>query len=222
MKKMTIQISLNPFFYNLIKSIAPIDIIENTEVLDILKIDFEKIYKIILVKMIIKPGHTVKELEASKSVKILSTLEEDERSITCIMQGRPPIHIFSKLGEITKHFDVDVIWDTPSRMQGRHVVFSAIGSEKALNKIAVSCKLIGNVEKLSFTNTFLQEIDLLNCLTDKQKQILVTAKQRGYYEYPRKISTDILSKHVGLSKATTVEHLRKAENRLMSQLLVGY
>ena len=219
---MTIHITLNSFFYNLMKKAGPIDIIESAEILDILKIDFEKIYKILLIKIVVKPGHTIEELESSRSITILSKLEEDERSITCIMQGRPPIHIFSKLGEITKHFNVDVIWDTPSRMDGRRVVFSAIGSEKELNKIAVSCKLIGKIEKLSFKTAFLHEIDMLNCLTDKQKQILVTAKQNGYYEYPRKISADVLSKHVGLSKATTVEHLRKAENRLMSQLLIGY
>jgi predicted DNA binding protein len=222
MKKMTIKIRLNSFFYNLMRKVVNLDAIDYTDVLDILKVDVEQGYKILLVKIVMKPGHSIKELEESKSVTIISKFHEEENTITCLMQGRPPIHIFSKLVEVTKHFNEDVIWDTPARMEGRSVVISAIGDEKALNKIALSCKLLGKIEKISFTKTFLNEIDMLHCLTDKQRHILITAKQRGYYEYPRKISTGVLSEHVGLSKATTVEHLRKAENRLMSQLLVGY
>ena len=222
MKKMTIKISLNSFFYNLMKKSVNLDVIEYTEVLDILKVDLEKGYKIVLVKMVFKPGHTIHELEESNSITILSKIHEDDNSITCLMQGRPPIHVFSKISDVTKHFSADVIWDTPARLEGKDIVISAIGDEKSLNKIALACKLIGKIEKISFTKTFLDEIDILNCLTDKQKQILITAKQRGYYEYPRKINSDILSKHVGLSKTTTIEHLRKAENRLISQLLVGY
>lgn len=222
MKKMTIHIRLNAFFYNLMRKIAPLDIIDHTEVLDILKVDLEKGYKIVLVKMFMKPGHSITELEKSESVTILSKLHEEDNAITCLMQGKPPIHVFSKLGEIAKQFNVNVIWDTPSRMQGRDIVMSAIGDENALNKIATACKLLGKIEKLSFTKTFLDEIDMLHCLTDKQRDILISAKKQGYYEYPRKVSTDLLSKQVGLSKATTVEHLRKAENRIMSQILSGY
>ena len=204
------------------RKVAPIDIIESTDVLDILKVDLEKGYKIVLVKMVIKPGHTIKELEEFGSVKILSILNKEKNSITCIMQGEPPIHIFSKLGNIAAQFNVNVIWDVPSRLQGRDISFSAIGDEKSLNKIATSCKLIGKIEKISFKKTLLDEIDMLNCLTDKQRDILISAKKQGYYEYPRKITTDLLSRQKGLSKATTIEHLRKAENRLMDQILTGY
>jgi predicted DNA binding protein len=133
-----------------------------------------------------------------------------------------PIHYISKLGNITKKFNVNVIWDVPSRMNGRELVISAIGDEKDINKIAKAYKLIGTIEKISFTKNFLHGIDFLQCLTPKQKEILIKAMEEGYYEYPRKINTNTLSEHVALSKSTTVEHLRKAENRLISTLLSGY
>ena len=222
MKKMTIQITLSSLFYNLMKKTVNLDAIKYTEVLDILKVDVEHGYKIVLVKMVMKPGHSIKELEESNSVTILSKFNEEGNTIICLIKARPPIHIFSKLGVITKRFNEPVIWDKPARLEGRNILISWIGDEKALKKIALTCKLLGTIERISFTKTFLNEIDILNCLTEKQRHILITAKQKGYYEYPRKISTEILSKHIGLSKATTIEHLRKAENRLMSQLLVGF
>jgi len=169
-----------------------------------------------------KPGHSVRELEDFGAVTILSKIVEDEQSITCIMRGNPPMHLFSKIGDITNKFNANVIWDVPSRMHGRIVMLSVIGDEKDLNRIAQACKLLGSIDQISFSKTFLQGIDMLQCLTDKQKEIIIKAKKQGYYEYPRKVSSDLLSKQIGLSKATTIEHLRKAENRLMHQLLTGY
>ena len=219
---MTISITLNPFFYSMIRKFVDIDMIESAEILDILKVDLQKGYKIVLVQIRMKPGHTIKELEDSEAVNILSRVAEDKESITCLMKGNPPMHLFSKIGPITEKFSANVIWDVPSRMKGRSVVLSVIGDEKDLNRIAKACKLLGSIDQISFSKAFLQGIDMLQCLTDKQKEIIIKAKQQGYYEYPRKVSSDHLSKQIGLSKATTIEHIRKAENRLMNQLLMGY
>ena len=219
---MTISLMLNQFFYSMLNKYVNLDIIEYSEVLDILKIDLKKGYKIVLVKMKMKPGHTVKELEDSGAVNILSRIVEEEDTITCLMKGNPPMHLFSKIAPITEKFNVNVIWDVPSRMHGRSIVLSAIGDEKDLNRVAQGCKLLGSIDQISFSKTFLQGIDMLQVLTDKQKEIIITAKKHGYYEYPRQVNSDDLSKHIGLSKATTIEHLRKAENRLMNQLLMGY
>lgn len=219
---MTISLTLNQFFYSMLNKYVNLDIIEYSEVLDILKIDLKKGYKIVLVKMKMKQGHTVKELEDSGAVNILSRIVEEGDTITCLMKGNPPMHLFSKIAPITEKFNVNVIWDVPSRMNGRSIVISAIGDEKDLNRVAQGCKLLGTIDQISFSKTFLQGIDMLQILTEKQKNIIITAKKQGYYEYPRKVNSDDLSKHIGLSKATTIEHLRKAENRLMNQLLMGY
>jgi len=204
------------------KKILPLDSIESMEVLDVLKIDIEKYFKLLLVKITMKQNHSIEELKDCKNIEIISTIEKDEQSITCLMKGKMPVHYLSKLGNITKKFNVNVIWDVPSRMNGKELVISAIGDEKDINKIAKAYKLIGTIEKISFTKNFLHGIDLLQCLTPKQKEILIKAMEKGYYEYPRKINTNTLSEHVALSKSTTVEHLRKAENRLISTVLSGY
>ena len=53
-------------------------------------------------------------------------------------------------------------------------------------------------------------------LTMRQSEILNIALDKGYYEYPRKISLDKLSKSIKSSFSTIQEHIRKAENKILN------
>jgi len=90
-------------------------------------------------------------------------------------------------------------------------------------------------EFLHYTNTWagnsfkilgLTSIDakgesLLSMLTARQRQMLLTAYTLGYYDVPRRISSDDLSRHLNVDKSTIVEHLRKAERKLMGSIIAG-
>ncbi len=58
-------------------------------------------------------------------------------------------------------------------------------------------------------------LTLLPELTEKQKQALKLAVDKGYYEYPRQIKLEKLAKLVGISLSTYQAHLRKAERKLV-------
>lgn len=62
----------------------------------------------------------------------------------------------------------------------------------------------------------------LSVLTEKQRKILVTAFELGYYDVPRKLNTDELASRLGLGNSTVVEHIRKAERRLLVEMLGKY
>jgi hypothetical protein len=62
---------------------------------------------------------------------------------------------------------------------------------------------------------------LLSKLTLRQRQMLLTAYALGYYDVPRRISSDDLSRHVNIDKSTIVEHLRKAERKLIGGIIAG-
>ncbi|HYB76361.1 MAG TPA: helix-turn-helix domain-containing protein, partial [Nitrososphaerales archaeon] len=56
-------------------------------------------------------------------------------------------------------------------------------------------------------------------LTDKQRRVLIAAYRLGYYDVPRRITCEELAKKLNLVKATFSTHVRKAERRLLAELL---
>ncbi len=61
--------------------------------------------------------------------------------------------------------------------------------------------------------------ELRSILTPMQRKVLEVAMSERYYEWPRKIRLEGLSSILGVSKATISEHLRKAEQKIMSLIL---
>jgi predicted DNA binding protein len=53
-------------------------------------------------------------------------------------------------------------------------------------------------------------------LTPRQHEAFALARHRGYYEWPRAVSAKQLATELDISKATFLEHLRKAEAKLLA------
>lgn len=52
-------------------------------------------------------------------------------------------------------------------------------------------------------------------LSEKEKEVLETAIRLGYFEFPRKVSLDELSKALNVSPSTLIYHLRRIEKKVM-------
>jgi len=57
-----------------------------------------------------------------------------------------------------------------------------------------------------------------NNLTAKQEQALKLAIQRGYYEWPKKVTLEELAGMSGITRVTFQNHLRKAEEKAIPRL----
>ncbi|MFC7176409.1 helix-turn-helix domain-containing protein [Halosegnis marinus] len=55
----------------------------------------------------------------------------------------------------------------------------------------------------------------LDSLTPKQRETFEAARDAGYYRWPREATTRELADEFGVSKTTLLEHLRKAEAKLL-------
>ncbi|NEU55388.1 helix-turn-helix domain-containing protein [Halorussus sp. MSC15.2] len=59
--------------------------------------------------------------------------------------------------------------------------------------------------------------DLFSCLTERQREVLDAALERGYYENPRRATHEEVADALDVSPSTVGEHLRKIESRVFSQ-----
>ncbi|TLZ93777.1 MAG: hypothetical protein E6J95_05620, partial [Methanobacteriota archaeon] len=56
-------------------------------------------------------------------------------------------------------------------------------------------------------------------MTSKQMDALLKAHRYGYYTSPREVTTENIARSLGVSRSTYEEHLRKAENRIVGNLI---
>lgn len=61
--------------------------------------------------------------------------------------------------------------------------------------------------------------DDLDALTIRQREVLETAYEMGYYEVPRRTSADRIARRLDLDRSTVTEHLQRAERNLLSAVL---
>lgn len=56
-------------------------------------------------------------------------------------------------------------------------------------------------------------------LTSRQREVVEHALDSGYFEWPRAVTSEELAEELGISRTTLLEHLRKAESKLLEDAL---
>ncbi len=216
MRKVTIELKTNPQFRQAQRGIF--DKVVSIDGLQIFRVDFKSGDALMLTEFKMKKGYSIEDAKIPPEATILAILDVKDDTYTCIMKLKP----YSELDSIVKKFDINVVWDAPLRATEDRRIYSAIADQENMKKILSAITLIGEIERTSFHKATYGAQGILSCLTTRQKEILILAKKMGYYDYPRKINSEDLAQILGISKAVTIEHLRKAENRIMTQIMAGY
>ena len=76
-----------------------------------------------------------------------------------------------------------------------------------------------NYKVLSLTDAKFSLNSPISRLTEKQQEAISLAFRLGYFDTPRKVSADELAEKLGLSSSTLAVHLRRAEHRLLAEML---
>jgi len=76
-----------------------------------------------------------------------------------------------------------------------------------------------NYKVLSLTDAKFSPNSPISRLTEKQQEAISLAFRLGYFDTPRKVSADELAEKLGLSSSTLAVHLRRAERRLLAEML---
>jgi predicted DNA binding protein len=192
--------------------------VESYTLVEIVRLDFQHGVKVGVMEVTMKEGFAIDDLQLPPPAKVVSVIQGSGKTYTCLVQVQAPKEMLG----VFQEFDLDVIWDTPMGFTGDAMVLSVVGEDGDLRKLMGIIEMIGTVKEVHVTPASFHRDDLLASLTERQREVVIEAKRHGYYDYPRRINSEQLAKRVGISKATVVEHLRKAEGRLMGTLLAGY
>lgn len=108
----------------------------------------------------------------------------------------------------------------PLGIEDGKVKFSFLGSEPQIKDFMEKIDAIAiHYRVILLADANFSPISPLNLLTEKQQEVLLAAYKLGYYDIPRKINSEELAKKLGVADSTVVEHLRKAEQRLIKQII---
>jgi len=217
MRKLTIEMEPEEGFHEMMKE--AFQKIESYEILEALKINYEEGICVDLIEVTTRPGIMIEDVGSIDKMEIINVIRSNGNKHTCLAK-------YFETEENMEDFresDLDLIQSTPTIVAPDKVTATMIGESENLNKFVEMIKKSGGkVLNINITKAAYQKHNLLNVLTEKQKGILITAHRHGYYKYPKKINSQELSDKVNIGKATLVQHLRKAEGRLLDEILAGY
>jgi len=71
-----------------------------------------------------------------------------------------------------------------------------------------------------FTRSAFRQV-LHTCLTDRQREVVETAYEAGYYEWPRECTGKDVAADLDITSATFSEHIHAAERKLLTVLFDG-
>lgn len=163
---------------------------------------------------------TTSDLLKGGPIEDIETLyEENDGSIVIFMSGR----YSGKLGP-KRQPALDGVFqaEPPEFIDVNRMKCALVGEEKALQayfRLAESRNLAPKI--LSLPQLRPKPDSALSMLSAKQRQVLVTAYGLGYYEVPRKVSSEQMPRLLKIDKSTLAEHLRKAERKIVKNVLAG-
>lgn len=95
-----------------------------------------------------------------------------------------------------------------------------LGDAKEMKSILTSLERSNmHYKVISLSDTRFSSDSPMARLTRKQRDVLTNAYSLGYYDRPRRITSEKLARKLNLAKSTLVAHRRKAERRLLAALL---
>ncbi|OPY34887.1 MAG: HTH DNA binding domain protein [Methanomassiliicoccales archaeon PtaU1.Bin124] len=216
MRRVTLEIEINGELRRFIEPFMRH--VEEVEMVDILRLDLMNGIKVGVVRFKLAEGSTFEDILEIGYFKVIEMIEDRGREKVCLIKATAP----PGFDDLRQKADLDLKMVPPMRMTRDGITFSFIGDEDQIAKMMDVLKTMGAVYKIGIHRAAFENSDLLSVLTERQKELVITAKRLGYYQYPREANAEDVAMVVGLSTSTVVEHLRKSEIRLMDVMLAGY
>jgi predicted DNA binding protein len=192
--------------------------IRSYEVLEVLKMDREKSIYVDLIECHLKEDVSIDEMTSIGDMDILSVIRSEGDKHVCLVLG----HQTEAASDAFGGLELNLIYTAPSLISEDKVIVSFISSQHDMKRFVEMVKArVGKVVNISFKQSTYEKKQILSILTDKQREIMSAAYRYGYYDIPTGITSERLAQKMNISKPTLLEHLRKAERRILTEILAG-
>lgn len=189
-----------------------IEKIKLLELVHVLRFDSEQFDAICRVEFT-DPTTPIEEVFFGKKLKVVILEKEKTGAFTCFIKEKFPngSRDLSRMG---------VYLSGPCEVRDGKVKVCVLGETRQLKAFI---NFIGKLN-VAFKVTLLTDAKFspqspLSSLTAKQRAVLVSAFENGYYDMPRRTDSKELAEKLDLRSSTFIEHRRKAERRLIAGML---
>jgi predicted DNA binding protein len=149
----------------------------------------------------------------------LQVLDRSKGKYTLFMKSLPQS---DEAGRIfaAKFWSIGGYMMTPLEVKDGKLKMTFLGNEKLVKVIPSMLKETGiRYKVLELADANLPPSSPLGKLTEKQRRVLTTAYNSGYYDLPRKISSRQLAAKLKIGSSDLIKHRRKAERHVLSAVL---
>ena len=161
------------------------------------------------------PNRNLKDLAGRTGITEIKSIYRESNEVHVALVT------FKPMGWIAEAFRFPGIYPIgPLEIRDEKVKTSFVGRSGQISKFLENMKRAKVRYKiLSITDAKFSLDSPLSKLTDKQRTILSSAFNLGYYDIPRRFDSEQLAKKLSLGRSTVAEHLRKAEQRLIAEAI---
>jgi len=220
MRRLVVEFSLEGLAASGGESSAILTKVKTFEMLQILKMVPGETAAIVRVEMKDRSGRIEDLFPASPDAKIETELlqQESERASVYFLRVKtkgPPEKSEPGLFESPPYFS------TPFELRDGKAKMAFLGNARQIKKHLENLerRARGHYKVVSLTDARFAPNSPIARLTEKQRRVLITAYKLGYYDLPRRIGSEELARKLNLVKSTFVAHRRKAERRLLTEML---
>ncbi len=193
--------------------------VRSYSILETLKMDYHEGICIEIIEFALKEGVSIHDFKKLGNMEVLSVLKSFDNKHTCLIRYTEPEEAKNQFQES----DLGLVHTTPTIISLDKFTISMMGEQKNLSVfIEMMRKNAGTIRSIAFRRAAYQKADVLAVLTEKQREVMLAAFQNGYYDYPKKIGSKQLCQKVSISKPTLLQHMRKAEGRILKEIMTGY
>ena len=219
MRRMMVEFVPDPRWVpDLIEMYWRLDQIESFNVLEVFEVDTEGCRRVVKAEYVFSKSVGKWDGYPTPKTDVMATLKRGDHSAIVIAE----VFLPQEWRELVKRHQLELVWDVAVPRTYSNMVATVLGAERELGRLLEALAGVGKVVSVSYKEEPVCRRGVLGNLSRRQREVLLAAKAEGYYDYPRRVRSEDLARKMGIKKSTLIEHLRRAENRLIQEVLAEY